>query len=274
MVPAASRYVFLGRLKNYLGKPEEAIEVMSEGLRHHPDDVYLLRHRGHRYISVRRLDEAVADLERAEVLARPMADEIEFYQQEVELDLAALILGQPERLLQAPMPITPATLERYRNTYKGTLKSCIGYHLALGYYLRGEFDRAVDAYRATLPHCVDDDMRIATLDWLYMSLQRAGRPADAATLLAGIPGELHVVEGSYDARVRMYRGEIPPEAILDPVGVSPMALATRGYGVANWYLYHGRTEEAIALLRRIVASGSRSAFGYVAAQIDLERLAA
>lgn len=274
MVPAASRYVFLGRLKNYLGKPEEAIDVMTEGLRHHPDDVYLLRHRGHRYITVRRLDEAVADLERAEELARPMEDEIEFYQKEVELDLANLILGHVDRLLPAPMPITPETLERYKDTYKGTLKSCIGYHLALGYYLRGEFDRAVDAYRATLPFCVDDDMRVATWDWLYMSLQRAGRAAEAADLLASIPSSLHVVEGSYDLRVRLYRGEVSPEAVLDATGVAPLALATRGYGVANWYLYSGRTDEAVALLRRIVATGAKHAFGHVAAEIDLARLGA
>lgn len=272
MVPAANRYVFLGRLKNYLGKPDEAIDVMTEGLRHHPDDVYLLRHRGHRYITVRRLDEAVEDLERAAALAEPMADEIEFYQKEVELDLANLILGHVDRLLPAPMPITPETLERYKDTYKGTLKSCIGYHLALGYYLRGEFDRAVDAYRATLPFCVDDDMRVATWDWLYMSLQRSGRSGEAAELLATIPTALHVVEGSYDVRVRMYRGEVAPEAVLDASGVGPLALATRGYGVANWYLYSGRTDEAKALLRRIVDTGFKHAFGFIAAQIDLERL--
>jgi len=272
VVPTAQRYVLLGRLKNYLGKPDEAIDVMSEGLRHHPDDVYLLRHRGHRYITVRRLDEAVADLERAALLAAPMPDEIEFYQKEVELDLANLILGHVDRLLPAPLPITPETLERYRDTYKGTLKSCIGYHLALGYYLRGEFDRAVEAYRATLPHCVDDDMRVATWDWLYMSLQRAGRAAEAAALLASIPAELHVVEGSYDLRVRMYRGEVAPEALLDAAGVAPLALATRGYGVANWYLCAGRVDEARALLRRIVDTGFKHAFGAIAAQIDLERL--
>lgn len=273
MVPAASRYVFLGRLKNYLGKPAEAIEVMTEGLREHPDDVYLLRHRGHRYITVRRLDEAVADLERAAELAVPLADEIEFYQEEVEQDLAELILGRPEKLLPAPMPITDATLARYADTYKGTLKSCIGYHLALGHYLRGSFDRAVDAYRATLPHCVDDDMRIATQDWLYMSLRRAGRHEEAAELLATIPPQLHVVEGSYDVRVRMYRGEVTPEQVLEADGAKPLALATRGYGVANWYLYTGRLEDAVALMRRIVATGFPYAFGTIAAQIDLERLA-
>jgi len=172
------------------------------------------------------------------------------------------------------MPITSETLERFKDTYKGTLKSCIWYHLALTHYLRGDFDAAIDAYRTTLPHCVDDDMRVATNDWLYMGLRRAGRHDEAAALLAAIPAERHIVEDSYDSRIKMYRGELAPEAVLDPSGVSPLALATRGYGVANWYLYNGRSDEAVALMQQIVDTGFEHAFGYIAAEIDLRRLAA
>lgn len=272
MVPAAERYVLLGRLKNYLGKADEAVEVMTEGLRHHPDDVYLLRHRGHRFITLRRLDEALADLQRSAELAEPMEDEIEFYQPEVEKEIAKLILGQLDELMPTPVPLTPESLATYHDTYKGTLKSCIWYHLALVHYLQRDFGLAADAFRKTLPYCVDDDMTVATTDWLYMSLQRAGRKEEAAELLAAVPADMHILEPSYHRRVQMYRGLLAPEKLLDPEGVKPIHLATQGYGLANWYLYNGRLDEAKELLGRIVGTGFKAAFGTIAAEIDLAEL--
>jgi tetratricopeptide (TPR) repeat protein len=46
-----------------------AIDVYTRGLAIAPSDVRLLRFRGHRYISVRQFDRAVADLQRAVALA-------------------------------------------------------------------------------------------------------------------------------------------------------------------------------------------------------------
>jgi tetratricopeptide (TPR) repeat protein len=57
--------LWLGRRTAYLGRFEEAIEIFTRGLVLHPDDPRLLRHRGHRWITVRRFDRAIEDLERA-----------------------------------------------------------------------------------------------------------------------------------------------------------------------------------------------------------------
>src|SRR5215510_4795254 len=57
--------VWYGRRLGYLGRLRESIEIYTRGLAIHPDNPWLLRHRGHRYISVRELDRAIADLERA-----------------------------------------------------------------------------------------------------------------------------------------------------------------------------------------------------------------
>ena len=62
---SADAAVWLGRRYGYLGRFREAIDAFSRGLARHPDDARLLRHRGHRYISVREFDKAVADLSRA-----------------------------------------------------------------------------------------------------------------------------------------------------------------------------------------------------------------
>ena len=43
----------------------EAIEIYTKGIALHPTNALFYRHRGHRYITVRELDRAVADLARA-----------------------------------------------------------------------------------------------------------------------------------------------------------------------------------------------------------------
>ncbi len=57
-----------GRRLAYLWKYHEAIEVFSKGIEDYPDYAMLYRHRGHRYISVRKFDKAVSDLTRASKL--------------------------------------------------------------------------------------------------------------------------------------------------------------------------------------------------------------
>src|SRR5690606_17176018 len=65
MLSAADRYIYAGRLLNYLDKPDKAVAMFTEGLAASPDEPRLLRHRGHRYITVRRYRDAVTDLKRA-----------------------------------------------------------------------------------------------------------------------------------------------------------------------------------------------------------------
>ena len=55
--------IWVGRRLGYLWRMSEAIAVYSEGIELHPDCARLYRHRGHRYISVRRFDDAIVDLE-------------------------------------------------------------------------------------------------------------------------------------------------------------------------------------------------------------------
>ena len=69
--------IWLGRRTAYLWRYEEAIEIYTRGLTAHPDDPRLWRHRGHRYISTRRFDLAVRDLEQAARLAAANPDRIE-----------------------------------------------------------------------------------------------------------------------------------------------------------------------------------------------------
>src|SRR5688500_14212823 len=147
---SADAVIWLGRRLAYLGRYRDAIEVFSEGIRKHPKDARMYRHRGHRYITVRELDRATEDLSAAATLVSGRPDE-------VEPD------GQPNA----------------RNIPTSTLNSNIYYHLALAHYLRGAFEPSLKAWRECERYSKNPDMLVATSHWLYMTLRRLDRPGEA-----------------------------------------------------------------------------------------------
>jgi len=238
--------IWYGRRLAYLGRIREAIDVYTRGISLHPDNAWLYRHRGHRYISVRELDRAIADLDRATVLTQGRADE-------VEPD------GQPNA----------------RNTPIGTLQSNIAYHLGLAHYLKGDFGRAIGVYRVELAKAGNDDRRVSTAHWLYMSLRRSGRADDAAEVLVPIRRNMNVIENeTYHRLLLLYKGELPVDSVLTvgPSGEMSVTDATGAYGVGNWHFYNGRRDEAERVFRRILAGGQWGAFGYIAAEAEIARL--
>src|SRR5207249_2961747 len=71
----ADSIIWLGRRLAYLGRNRDAIDVYTRGIALYPTNPWLYRHRGHRYITVRELDHAIADLERAAALVAGKPDE-------------------------------------------------------------------------------------------------------------------------------------------------------------------------------------------------------
>jgi len=58
----ADNIIWYGRRTAYTGDYRGAILIFSKGIEKHPDDARMYRHRGHRYISIREFDRAIADL--------------------------------------------------------------------------------------------------------------------------------------------------------------------------------------------------------------------
>ena len=235
--------IWLGRRLGYLGRIREAIDIYSKGIALYPDNPWLYRHRGHRYITVRELDNAIADLLKARELVTPTMDQI-------EPD------GQPNALNQ---PI-------------GTLVSNIEYHLGLAYYLQHDFVRSLLVYRLEFANATNDDRRVSAGHWLYMSLRRAKQDEEAAEVARAIRRDMNVIENqAYHRLMLMYKGELPVDSVLalTPSGEMSVTDATAAYGVANWHLYNGRRAEAEAIFRRILAGGQWGAFGYIAAEREM-----
>jgi hypothetical protein len=116
-------------------------------------------------------------------------------------------------------------------------------------------------------------MQVATRHWLYMTLRRLERTDEAAAVLAPVHADMEILENhDYFRLLRMYQGAEEPEALLEAAAAgTALANATVTYGVANWYLYSGRRDEALDLFRRIVALPEWAAFGYLAAEAELAR---
>ncbi len=240
--------IWYARRLGYLGRLRESIEVYSRGVALYPDNPWLFRHRGHRYISVRDFPAAVRDLERATALVQGRADE-------VEPD------GQPNA----------------NNTPIGTLQSNIGYHVALAHYLLGDFTKAATVAQREVDAATNDDRRVSMAHWLYMSLRRSGRNTEAAQVLIPMQRNMNIVENqAYHRLMLLYKGVLPADSVLTvaPGGELSVTDASAAYGVANWHWYNGRKAEGMALWRRIVAGGQWGAFGTIAAEADVDRFRA
>ncbi len=243
----ADSIIWLGRRTAYPGRFNEAIAIYTDGIARYPADARFYRHRGHRYITTRQLTLAIADFEQAYALTKGKADE-------VEPD------GQPNA----------------RNIPTSTLQGNIRYHLALAYYLSGENEKALPFYREDVAASGNNpDMLVASSHWLYMTLRRLGRTADAARVLVPIRKDMDVIEnGAYHRLLLLYKGELQPDELLGNFGADGgLEDITTAYGVGNWHLYNGRRAEAESIFRRITAAQSQwASFGYIAAEAELARL--
>lgn len=232
--------IWLGRRTAYLGRYRDAIAVFTRGIEQFPQDARFLRHRGHRYITVRDPDRAIADLERA----------------------AALTSGRPDE-------VEPDGLPNARGVPTSSLQSNIWYHLGLARYLKADFAGAASAWAAGLRIAPTTDMAVAATYWLVLAQRRAGRAAEARALLETIRPQMDIVENTTYHRLLLHFAGTPL-AVDD--SASTLDRATLGYGLGTWALVNGDTLAARTSWDRVRASGNWPAFGYIAAEADLARL--
>lgn len=199
----------------------EAIETLTRGLTIAPENPLLYRWRGHRYLSVRELDRAMADLTRGYALD---------------------------------------------STNYGIL-----YHLGIVRFAKEDFNGAADAFARAQPRAPDAGELAGATDWLWMALSRAGRAAEAKAMLDRRPDSLRATN-AYAQRLRLYRGEIGPEAVFTPADTADVQVATLSFGLGNWYMVKGDTARAREAFARSVASGGWPGFGFILSEIELRRL--
>ncbi len=235
------KLIWYGRRTGYLGRYRDAIAIITEGVKKHPQDARMLRHRGHRYISIREFDKAIADLERATQLIEGTENEIE-----------------------------PDGIPNARNMPISTLHGNIWYHLGLAYYLEHDWENALRAYRKCREVDTNNDNLVSSGHWLYMILHRMGRGGEAAELLGPITADMDIVENdAYHQLCLFYKGEMKLQE-LQANGTAGSSDAV-SYGIANWLYYSGREETGLNMFKIIMEEGQWNAFGYIAAEVDLAK---
>ncbi|GAB4110502.1 MAG: hypothetical protein Fur005_11100 [Roseiflexaceae bacterium] len=242
--PGLEQTIWYGRRVAYLGQYQRAIAIYTTGLKRFPHAHQLYRHRGHRFISIRQFERAISDFRQAAALAADQPVEIE------------------------PDGIPNAANRPLSNTHFN-----IWYHLGLAHYLRGEYQQAAEAYQTCMNYVDNDDGLTATTDWAVMTYRRLGDQRAVEQLLAKIHPDMHLIENhAYHRRLLLYKGLLAAEEIMAHDEQDPLTLVTHGYGVANWYLEQGAHQQALAIFEQILATSAWSAFGYIAAEVDVVRL--
>jgi tetratricopeptide (TPR) repeat protein len=240
----AEALIWIGRRQAYLWRYQDALATFTRGIERYPDNPRFYRHRGHRYLTTRQFAKAQADFEKA----------------------ASLIKGQPDEIEPDGAP-NPAGKPR------STLQFNIWYHLGLAYYLQGNFPKAYDAYVECMKVSNNDDSIVATSDWMWMTLMRMGRKADAARVLDRITPTMDILENqSYHRRLLMYKGIGTPESLLDTAKADDTTIATQGYGVGNYFFVTGDAARAKQVFEKVTSGGGWNAFGFIAAEADLQRM--
>src|SRR2546428_2039996 len=121
----------------------------------------------------------------------------------------------------------------------------IWYSLGIVRYARGDFAAAADAFARAQRRPPDAAELAGATDWLWMSLSRAGRGAEARAMLDRRPDSLGAAN-AYGRRLRLYRGQIGPDDGITAADTGDVAGATLSDGVGHRDLVGGGTRQAPA----------------------------
>ncbi|MFN5134625.1 MAG: tetratricopeptide repeat protein [Chitinophagaceae bacterium] len=239
----ADALIWYGRRVAYMGKYDEAISIYTKGIQMHPNDARFYRHRGHRYLTTRCIDKAIADFEKAALLIKGKADEIE-----------------------------PDGMPNAQNIPTSTLQSNIWYHLGLAYYLKADFKNAQKAYKECLKVSTNPDMYVAAAKWYYITLRELKKEKEAEVLLQTISKDVKLIENEgYLTILLLYKQQQNPEELYNSIfsNSNTLSSTTLGFGLGNYYRLNGQKEKAKAIFEKIIAGNQWGSFAYMAAEAML-----
>ncbi len=146
----------------------------------------------------------------------------------------------------------------------------IWYHLGVANFEAGKFSEAAAAFARgrTMPPSTNE--YTGSTDWLWMSLARAGRMAEADKMVRSLPDTFKIpVNYAYGRRLMLYRGELTPEAVVAGGDTSDVQQATLNFGVATWYMAKRDTAHARPYFEKSVATKGWPAFAYLLSERTL-----
>lgn len=148
------------------------------------------------------------------------------------------------------------------------------YHLGIVQFARGDFSAAAASFARAQPIAPDPGELAGSTDWLWMSLSRAGRGAEAKAMLDRRPeSRMAPIANAYSRRLQLYRGEIGPDAVITAADTDEVQIATLAFGLGNWHLVRGDTAQArVSFERSVQASSGWPGFGFILSEVELTRI--
>ncbi|MSR41936.1 MAG: tetratricopeptide repeat protein [Phycisphaerales bacterium] len=237
--------IWVGRRLAYLGRYQEAIAWYTISLEQFGSTPKLLRHRGHRFITVREFERAIADLSHAWEHSIPREDEIE-----------------PDGIPTAAGP-------------RSTLKGNIAYHRALAEFCLGDLESARLHWQDAIDLATNDDSLVAACYWLAVTEFERGNSDGARAVLARITQGMDVQENqSYLRLTQLLKGALALHALAptqSAIGID-VDRATLVFGKAM-HARHVLHDEAgaKAILESAASLPEWAAFGVIACESVLAR---
>lgn len=255
----------LGR-KLYAQPDDGTVAAARKKLAADPKDAKLVLALSQAQAGRRQYREAVATCTKGIAFA---PDDADLYIERGHRELGLREFKAAERDLSHAASLDPTKLDAF-------------YHLGLAHYFQGQFAAAANSFQKARSLAKNDDSLIDCSNWLYVSLRRAGKSAEAAEALKRITPETKNTEPHllfYLHLLRFYQGAMTEKDVLPPKPANPndteaeLAFDTVTYGIANWHLYnyHGRGAEprSAALFRQVVTGQAWNAWGFVGSEIAL-----
>ena len=229
-----------GQARDALLQFGASIAIYTKAIQAFPTDPRPYRWRGHRQMSLRRFDLAIVDLEKARSLA-PSSFEASYY-----LGLAYYFS------------------RRYGDA-ANELARCVN--------MAGKPDEFAKSLPvgmvgcATLPQL--PEFLVGLADWHYRSLRRAGRSGEGKELLTSIKDGLQLRSNDSNYRdLRYFQGKLSEKEVLDTTGI---AYTNAASAVALNHLLGGKAGQGCTLLRKLTREPNWSAFGVIAAEVEIAR---
>ena len=152
------------------------------------------------------------------------------------------------------------------------------YYRAVTHNVNGRFHEAIADFRQALKYAQPEDS-YSMVDWIFSCYVDLGDMEGARAILDEVPDDLEVpdMDWDYKMRVRLYKGLVRPEDMIDPVEIRKhvpdpeddlkLDIVTLRFGLYLYYTYKGETEKANEEIVKIISDPFEGAFAVEKARI-------
>jgi tetratricopeptide (TPR) repeat protein len=147
----------------------------------------------------------------------------------------------------------------------------IWYHLGLARWLLGDYEGALVAYHACEKVTPGNNRWVALAYWMYLTLLRLDRKAEADALLVNLEPEDGANRHYYNILL-YFRGDQSEANLGEMMKIDDTQLTTIGFGIGCHAMLTGNGDKAEDYYRKILTAKHWSSFGFITAEVEMARL--